>query len=87
LTAEQIEALVEQLGWAARYYASFNPAAARRFDQAALMAGVLTEQIRRQDELSRIRVELAAVKAAISERFGHEVDQAEPAYNRSHSTT
>ena len=57
--------LDEGLVWTARYYTSSSLDAARRFDEAALVAAALTEHNRSQEEPSRIRVEIAAVEAAV----------------------
>jgi hypothetical protein len=65
MTAAQLARLAEQAAYAADFYSQTNPASARAFANAALLADRMSAELRRDEELARIGAGLAAVKAEI----------------------
>jgi hypothetical protein len=69
MTAAQLARLAEQAAYAADFYSQTNPASARTFAHAALMADRLSADLRRDEELARIGIDLSAVKAQLGVTF------------------
>jgi hypothetical protein len=65
MTAAQLARLAEQAAYAADFYSQTNPASARTFANAALVADRLSADLQRGEELARIGTDLAAVKAEL----------------------
>jgi hypothetical protein len=63
MTAAQLARLAEQAAYAADFYSQTNPASARTFANAALVADRLSADLQRGEELGRIGTDLAVVKA------------------------
>jgi hypothetical protein len=68
LTPAQLSHLAEQADFAAGYYSVTNPSAARRFKEAAATAQQLSAQLERQQQIARLRVELADIRGRLDRR-------------------
>ena len=71
MTPGQLDRLAEQSEFAAGFYVITDPAAARRFADAAQAARRLSEQLERQQQLSRLRADLADVRTRLNRRQRH----------------
>jgi hypothetical protein len=65
VTPRQLEHLAEQADFAAGFYAVTNPAAARRFAEAATTARRLSDELDRRMRLAGLRAELDEVKSRL----------------------
>ena len=68
MTPAQLSHLAEQADFAAGFYAVTNPAAARRFKEAATTAVQLSAQLERQQQIARLRAELADIRGRLDRR-------------------
>lgn len=68
MTPAQLIHLAEQAEFAAGFFAVTNPAAARRFSEAATTALQLSANLDRQQQLVRLRAELADIRRRIDRR-------------------
>jgi hypothetical protein len=68
MTPTQLKHFAEQAEFAAGFFAVTNPAAARRFNEAAATAVQLSATLERQQQLARLRAELADIRRRIDRR-------------------
>ena len=68
MTPAQLSHLAEQADFAAGFYAVTNPSAARRFKEAGATALQLSAQLQRQQEIARLRAELADIRGRLDRR-------------------
>lgn len=68
MTPAQLAHLAEQAEFAAGFFAVTNPAAARRFSEAATTALHLSAQLERREQLARLRTELADIRRRLERR-------------------
>jgi hypothetical protein len=68
LTPAQLSHLAEQADFAAGFYAVTNPSAARRFREAATTAHKLSTQLERQQQIAKLRTELADIRGRLDRR-------------------
>ncbi len=68
MTPAQLAHLAEQAEFAAGFFAVTNPAAARRFREAATTALQMSTQLERSEQLARLRAELADIRGRLDRR-------------------
>jgi hypothetical protein len=68
MTPSQLAHLAEQAEFAAGFFAVTNPAAARRFSDAATTALQMSTQLERREQLARLRAELADIRRRLDRR-------------------
>ena len=68
MTPAQLSHLADQADFAAGFYAITNPSAARRFKEAAATADQLSAQLERQQQIARLRAELADIRGRLDRR-------------------
>lgn len=68
MTSAQLAHLAEQADFAAGFFKPTNPAIAERFAQCAGTAREMATRIERQQELARIRAELADIARRLEAR-------------------
>jgi hypothetical protein len=68
MTPSQLARLAEQAEFAAGFFAVTNPAAARRFSEAATTALQMSTQLERREQLARLRTELADIRRRLDRR-------------------
>lgn len=68
MTPAQLSHLAEQADFAAGFYAVTNPSAAKRFKEAAATAQQLSAQLERQQQIARLRAELADIRSQLDRR-------------------
>ena len=68
MTPTQLKHFAEQAEFAAGFFAVTNPAAARRFSEAAATAVQLSVALEGQEQLARLRAELADIRRRIDRR-------------------
>ena len=68
MTPAQLSHLAEQADFVAGFYAVTNPSAARRFKEAAATAIQLSTQLERQEQIARLRAELAEIRDRLDRR-------------------
>ena len=68
MTPAQLSHLAEQAEFAAGFYAVTNPSAARRLKEAATTARQLSTQLDRQQQIAKLRTELADIRGRLDRR-------------------
>ena len=68
MTPAQLQHFAEQAEFAAGFFAVTNPAAARRFSESAAAALRLSATLERQQQVARLRAELAEIRRRIDRR-------------------
>ena len=63
MTAQQLRRLAEQAAFAHDFFRPTNPAAARRFRDAAEAASALADQLAEQEHLASLRLDIEKLKA------------------------
>ena len=74
MTSAQLAYLAEQADFAAGFFKPTDPAVAERFAQCAVTARQMATRIERQQELARIRAELADISKKLERRSMLEPD-------------